>query len=102
MIVTRPTVEPATHDYVEFSTQLLCQTISNADLINIGRTEIEFIIFVQKFKQPKEEVCRVGQIKRGQLTFLLVTSERYYYKIKRFLAGIDYHKASSYMVLISS
>jgi len=30
---------------------------------------------------------RVGQIKRGQLTFLLVTSERIY-EIKRFLAGI--------------
>jgi len=28
---------------------------------------------------------RVGQIKRGQLTFLLVSSERVY-KIKRFLA----------------
>jgi len=31
----------------------------------------------------------MGQIKRGQLTFLLVTSERIY-KIKWFSAGINY------------
>ena len=31
----------------------------------------------------------VGQIKRGQLTFLIVTSERIY-KIKWFLAGINH------------
>ena len=36
-------------------------------------------------------VYRVGQIKRGQLTFLLVTSEPIY-KIKWFLAGIKYIK----------
>jgi len=34
-------------------------------------------------------VYRVGQIKRGQLTFLLVTSERTY-KIECFLAGVNY------------
>ena len=34
-------------------------------------------------------IYRVGQIKRDQLTFLLVTSERIY-KIKWFLAGINY------------
>jgi len=39
-----------------------------ADLINIGRIEIEFIIYVQKFKQPKAEVYRVGQIKRTLLS----------------------------------
>jgi len=32
---------------------------------------------------------RVGKIKRGQVTFLLVTSEPIY-KIKWFLAGINY------------
>jgi len=31
----------------------------------------------------------MGQIKQGQLTFLLVTSESIY-KIKSFLAGINY------------
>jgi len=35
---------------------------------------------------------RVGQVKRGQLTFLLVKSERIY-KIKLFLAGINYIEA---------
>jgi len=39
--------------------------------------------------QSNGPLYRVGQIKRDQLTFLLVSSERIY-KIKRFLAGINY------------
>jgi len=37
---------------------------------------------------------QVGQIKRGQLTFLLVTSERTD-KINRFLAGRKLHRSTS-------
>jgi len=43
------------------------------------------------FGPPFEDMYRVGQIKRGHLTFLLVIIERIN-KIKRFLAGINYIK----------
>ena len=44
---------------------------------------------------------RVGQIKRGQLTFLLVTTERIY-KIKRFFGRYKLDKATSDMTPILS
>jgi len=45
--------------------------------------------FSQSRRIVNNSVYRVGQIKRVQLTFLLVKSERTY-KIERFLVGINY------------
>ena len=47
----------------------------------------------------------MGQIKRGQLILLLVTSERIEIKLNDFLAGINYkelHRATSDMMPILS